>query len=111
MGLCRVLYLPYRVGYTEAVEKALFLRRFGVPLWGLTYVFGCSDMCWCRLVEHLGRYDLVGTTVKAPDKLPEHLLADEKFTALNGPEVSVATTFGNDVVLGQPCRSLRKRTT
>jgi hypothetical protein len=92
--------LPYMTGDTETVEKALFLRRFGVPFWGLTYVFGRSDMYWYRVVEHLGRFDLVGTTVKAPDKLPEHLLADEKFTSLNGQEVYVATTVGNDVVLG-----------
>ena len=33
--------LPYMVGYTDEVEKALFLRgKFGVPYWGLTYVFG-----------------------------------------------------------------------
>jgi hypothetical protein len=92
--------LPYMTGYAEKVEKALFLRRFGVPFWGLTYVFGRSDRYWYRVVEHLGRFDLVGTTVKAPDRLPEHLLADEKFTALNGQEVYVATTVGNDVVLG-----------
>jgi hypothetical protein len=92
--------LSYMTGYAEMVEKALFLRRFGVPFWGLTYVFGRSDMYWYRVVEHLGRFDLVGTTVKAPDKLPEHLLADEKFTALNGQEIYVATTVGSDVVLG-----------
>jgi hypothetical protein len=56
-------------------------------------------MYWYRLVEHLGRFDVVGTTLKAPDQLPEHLLADEKFTSLNGQEVYVATTVGNDVVL------------
>lgn len=92
--------LPYMTGCTADVEKALFLRRFGVPFWGLTYVFGRSDMYWYRIVEHLGRFDLVGTTVKAADKLPEHLLADEKFTRLNGQEAYVATTVGQDVVLG-----------
>src|SRR5690606_5497443 len=70
--------LPYMTGYTAMVEKALFLRRFGVPFWGLTYVFGRSDMYWYRLVEHLGRFDVVGTTLKAPEQLPEHLLTDEK---------------------------------
>lgn len=92
--------LPYMTGYAAMVEKALFLRRFGVPFWGLTYVFGRSDMYWYRMVEHLGRFDLVGTTVKSADKLPEHLLADEKFTRLNGQEVYVATTVGKEVVLG-----------
>jgi hypothetical protein len=35
--------MPYMTGYTDEVEKALFLRRFGVPFWGLTYVFGHND--------------------------------------------------------------------
>jgi hypothetical protein len=92
--------LPYRSGTTDLVEKALFLRRFGVPFWGLTYVFGRSDMYWYRIVEHLGRFDLVGTTVESAAKLPEHLLADEKLTHLLGDECCVAVTVGDDVVLG-----------
>ncbi len=92
--------LPYMTGYTDVVEKALFLRRFGVPFWGLTYVFGRSDMYWYRLVEHLGRFDIVGTTVRSADKLPQHLLADEKLTHLLGEECCVAVTVGDDVVLG-----------
>jgi len=92
--------LPYMTGYTAEVEKALYLRRFGVPFWGLAYVFGRDDMYWQRLVTQLGRYDLVGTTVKAPNLLPEHLLADEKFTAINGERMFVATTVGDDVILG-----------
>ena len=92
--------LPYMTGYVADVEKALFLRRFGVPFWGLSYVFGRDDMYWQRLVAQLGRYDLVGTTVKDPDRLPEHLLADEKFTAMNGQRIFVATTVGDDVILG-----------
>ncbi len=92
--------LPYMTGYTAEVEKALFLRRFGVPFWGLSYVFGRDDMYWQRLVAQLGRYDLVGTTVKDADRLPDHLLADEKFSAINGERWFVATTVGADVVLG-----------
>lgn len=92
--------LPYRMGYTEDVEKALFLRRFGVPFWGLTYVFGHNDMYWQRLVQHLGRYDLVGTTVKDPTRLPAHLIVDEKHMALNGERAFIAMTVGADCVLG-----------
>lgn len=92
--------LPYMTGYTADVERALFLRRFGVPFWGLTYVFGRNDMYWQRIVAQLGRYDLVGTTVKDVELLPDHLLADEKFTSLNGKRMFVATTVGADVILG-----------
>ncbi len=92
--------LPYGMGQVEDVEKALFLRRFGVPYWGLTYVFGRHDMYWQRLVSRLGRYDVVGTTVKAPERLPEHLLADEKHVKWNGEKAYLATTVGQECVLG-----------
>ena len=92
--------LPYLSGYTDDVEPALFLRRFGVPFWALTRVFGHNDAYWYRLETHFGSYTLVSTTVKDPAKLPQHLVADEKITWLNGEEVEVATTVGEDCVLG-----------
>ena len=92
--------MPYMCGDTDEIEKALFLRRFGVPYWGLTYVFGHNDMYWYRQIERLGRYDLVGTTLKSPDVMPEHLLADEKHTRFNGEKAYIATTVAEDCVLG-----------
>jgi len=92
--------MPYFVGMTNEIEKALFLRRFDVPFWALSYVFGRDDQYWYRLENHFGRYNLVQTTVKDPEKLPRHLLADEKVTWLNGEEVVIATTVGDDCVLG-----------
>ncbi|NJN54457.1 MAG: hypothetical protein HC804_06720, partial [Anaerolineae bacterium] len=58
--------------------EGIVLRRFGVPFWALTYVIGHNDMDWYRIVGSLGRHDIVGITVKIPQKLPEHLLANEK---------------------------------
>jgi hypothetical protein len=92
--------LPYMTGYTDEVEKPLFLRRFSVPFWGLSYVFGRDDSYWYRLSTHLGRYEIVGTTVKMAAKLPEHLLADEKHARFNGCKAYIATTVGSDCVLG-----------
>jgi len=92
--------MSYMTGYTDDVENALFLRRFGVPYWALTHVFGHDDMYWQRLEERLGRNSIVGTTIKDPDKLPEDLLADEKHTRLNGEKAYIATTVGADCVLG-----------
>jgi hypothetical protein len=63
--------LPYMVGDADDVEKALFLRRFGVPFWALTYVFGRDDMYWQRLVVRFGANDIVGTTIKEPQALPK----------------------------------------
>lgn len=92
--------MPYFVGLTDEIEKALFLRRFDVPFWALSHVFGRDDQYWYRLENQFGRYNLVQTVVKDPEKLPQHLLADEKITRLNGEEVVVATTVGSDCVLG-----------
>jgi len=92
--------LPSMTGYTEAVEKALFLRRFGVPFWGLAYVFGHTAPYWERLELRLGHNSLVGTTVKHAGHLPSDVLADEKHTRLNGEKAYVATTVGHECVLG-----------
>ncbi len=92
--------MPYCVGYTDEVEKALLLRRFQVPFWALTYVFGRDDDYWYRMENQFGRYNLIQTLVKDPEKMPQNLLADEKVTWLNGEEVVVATTVGDDCILG-----------
>jgi hypothetical protein len=92
--------LPYMTGYADEVEKALYLRKFGVPYAALTYVFGRNDDYWYRLENHLGRNSIVGTTVKTPEKLPTDLLADEKHTRLNGAPAYIATTVGDDCILG-----------
>ena len=72
--------LPYMVGRTEEVEKALSLRHWGVPFDALVYVFGRDAMYWYRAEMALGRPAIVGSTVKQPEKLPAHVLADEKHT-------------------------------
>lgn len=92
--------LPYLVGTVTEVEKALFLKQFGVPDWALTYVFGRNDSYWYRLSESFGRYNLVGTTVKEAEKLPTDLLADEKHAKAHGDKWYVATTVAQDCVLG-----------
>ncbi len=92
--------MPYLTGYTDEVEKALFLRRFGVPFWALSYVFGRDDDYWYRMVSHLGSYSIVHTTVKDAERLPEHLLADEKHVHFNGEKGYIATTVAEDCVLG-----------
>ena len=92
--------LPYLVGTVTEVEKALFLKQFGVPDWALTYVFGRNDSYWYRLTESFGRYNLVGTTVKDAEKLPTDLLADEKHAKAHGGKWYIATTVAQDCVIG-----------
>jgi hypothetical protein len=94
------LVLPYMSATTEEVEKGLYLRHWNVPHEALSYVLGRPPMFWYRAELALGRPCIVGTTVKAPQRLPEHLLADEKHTELLGRKVYVPTTVGCGCILG-----------
>jgi hypothetical protein len=91
---------PYGVGRTEELEKALYLRRLGVPFDGLAYVFGRNASFWQRVCLQLGRPSLLGTTIKDPEKLPADLVADEKVSWINGQEVYVTTTAAAGCLLG-----------
>src|ERR1700682_1973699 len=91
--------LPYLTGNTDDVEKALFLRKFGVPFWALARVFGGDPMYWYRMECGLGRCSVVGATVRQAE-LPEHLLADEHHQSLDGKKLYIATTVGGGCVLG-----------
>lgn len=98
--ICPSYVMPYMTGFTKNVEKALFLQRFGVPYWALTYVFGKDDMHWYRMTTGFGRCSIVGTTVKDPEKLPVDLVADEKHTSILGEKVYGAMTVGGNCILG-----------
>ena len=92
--------MPYMIGRTEDVEKALYLRRWGVPFEALTHVFGRPPMYWYRAYVSMGRFSLVGTTIKDPDRLPAHVLADEKHTRHQGNKVYIPTTVAQECILG-----------
>lgn len=92
--------LPYGIARTDEIEKALYLRQWGVPFEALSYVFGRSASFYQRAWLQLGRPSLVGTTVKDPQKLPLHLVADEKITWLDGQEVYATTTAARGCFMG-----------
>jgi hypothetical protein len=87
------------VARTGDVEDGLFLRKFGVPFWALARVLGKNHMFWYRVECALGRFSLVGTTVRKAD-IPEHLLADEHHSKNEGEKQFLATTVGAGCVLG-----------
>lgn len=91
--------MPYLTARTDDVENGLFLRKFGVPYWALTSVYGRNPMFWYRLECGLGRSSLVGTTVRRA-ALPLHLLADEHHQNQNGGKTYLATTVGAGCCLG-----------
>ena len=92
--------MPYLTAFTDEVEKALFLTRFDVPMWGLARVFGKNAPHWYRMASHLGRFSIVGTTIKDPNKLPSHIAADEKHTKIRGEKCYIPTTVGAGCILG-----------
>ena len=91
--------MPYLTARTQDVQVPLFFRKFGVPFWALAYAFGHSSMYWYRMECGLGRFSVVGTTVRKGD-LPEDLLADEHHQTLDGQTVYIATTVANGCCLG-----------
>ncbi|SJM95509.1 conserved hypothetical protein [Crenothrix polyspora] len=92
--------MPCMTGFTQDVEKALFLRKFDVSFYALSYVFGRSTMYWYRLENHLGRNSLVGATFHHNTPLPLHLIADEKHSRFAGEKCYVATTVASNCILG-----------
>jgi hypothetical protein len=92
--------MPYMIGKTDEVEKGLYLRRYGVPYEGLAYVFGRDAMYWYRAEQRLGKFSLVGTTVKDPQQLPVNLVADEKHSWLLGERVYLPTTVARECIIG-----------
>lgn len=92
--------MPYHTALTDDIKKALFLRKFDVPFWALSYVFGKDHMFWYRIEQGLGKNSIVGTTMKEPDLLPDHVAADEKHTRMRGKKAYVPTTVGSQCILG-----------
>ena len=68
--------LPAMGGRTEAVAKALSLRHWGVPFDALVSVCGRDALDWDRAELAVGWPAIVGRTVKRPEQLPGHGLAD-----------------------------------
>jgi hypothetical protein len=91
--------MPHMTARATEVEKPLFLRKFGVPLWALAEVFGRDPMFWYRQECRLGNFSIVGTTIRNT-VIPEDLVADEHHQTCDGDKVFVATTVGGGCCLG-----------
>ena len=96
----RDFVMPYMIGKTDEVEKGLYLRRWGVPFEALAHVFGRDENYWYRAYQGLGRFSIVGTTVRDPDSIPVHLLVDEKHSWWWGERVYIPTTVAEGCILG-----------
>jgi len=92
--------MPYMTGYTEDVHKGLLLVKYGVPFWVIALIFGKYPMYWWRMYRSIGRNSIVGTTIKDKEKMPKDIVADEKVSWMGGREINIATTAGENCVLG-----------
>lgn len=90
----------YMTGTVDKLEHPLLLLSLGVPCWVVTAIFKHNDMFWQRLLEQLGRNSLVGTTVRDPARLPQHLAADEHHADWAGKKGYVTMTAGGNCILG-----------
>jgi hypothetical protein len=93
------LVMPYMMCDTVTAEKILFLSDWA-PDWALARVFEKDVMSIYRIKTHMGRYNMVGTTVKKPEQLPHHVVADEKHSSISGKKVYLPTTAAEQCFLG-----------
>lgn len=91
--------MPFMTCDTATAEQILFLRKW-VPVWALAHAFHTDVMFIHRVTLQMGRYNIVGTTVKQAEAIPQNVGADEKHTVLSGEKVYAATTVGDDCFLG-----------
>lgn len=89
----------YMTGTIDEWEHPLLLALV-VPCWVVANIFGKNDMFWHRHLERMGRASLVGTTVRDPVQLPEHLAADEHHADWCGEKGYIAFTAADGCVLG-----------
>jgi hypothetical protein len=92
--------MSYMTGDVEELENGLLLLSIGAPCWVVTRVCGHNDMFWHRHLERLGRNSLAGATVRDPQQMPEHLVADEHHADWSGQKGYVAMTAGGGCILG-----------
>lgn len=92
--------MSYMSGTVCELEHPLLLLSLGVPYWAITLIYGRDEMYWHRHLERLGRNSLAGTTIRVPNQLPQHLVADEHHADWCGEKGYIAFTAGNGCILG-----------
>jgi hypothetical protein len=99
-GLYSHSWLPYMSADTSSSWYPLLLMYYGIPTWLIVLGFQKDEMHWYRKFKHFGRFNLVGSTIKNPEKIPQDVAVDEKFTWLRGTQIYVAMVGGLNCLLG-----------
>jgi hypothetical protein len=92
--------LPYWSGTTTNCKNGLLLLLRGTSLDSVVNCYGENQEKWLNRLHQIGRFSIVGTSVKNGDLLPKDLTSDEKITFWNGQEVYGCITTGNNCILG-----------
>ena len=92
--------MPYLRGNTIEISKGLGLRKYNLPYHAIAELLGHDAMFWYRAELSLAYNNIVGTTIKRKNYLPEHIIVDEHHDKLLGQKVYVATTVGQHCFLG-----------
>jgi len=92
--------MPYLRAKTSDLSKGLYLRKQNLSYDSLSYVLDRNPMYWYRAEMSLAANSLVGTTIKSPSKLPAHIVIDEHHDRLGKQKLYIATTVGQDCILG-----------
>jgi hypothetical protein len=90
----------YMTGTVEELEHPLLLLSVRTPVWVVTKIFGHNDMFWQRHLERMGRNSLVGTTVRDPERMPEHIAADEHHLKWQDDKGFLAMVAAGGCILG-----------
>ena len=94
------LLMPGAIGTTDEFAHPLNLKRWAVPNDALSQTFGRDPKVYERAMRALGTFPIVATLFTRAEQLPEHLVADEKFTRLDGQRTYIATTAARGAILG-----------
>jgi hypothetical protein len=92
--------MPEWSGKVEDYREGIMLYLRGRSLDNITACFCDNQQKWLDRVNHLGRFSIVGTTVKNSDLLSQSLTADGKITFLNGKEIYACMTVGDNCIVG-----------
>ena len=92
--------MPGAIGTTDEFAHPLDLKRWAVPNEALARIFGRDPKVYERAMRALGTFPILATLFSCAKLLPEDLVADEKFTRLDGERVYIATTAACGALLG-----------
>ena len=92
--------MPGAIGTTDDFAHPLNLKRWAVPNEVLAQIFERDPKVYERAMRALGTFPILTTLFSCATLVPQDLVADEKFTRLEGERAYIATTAACGALLG-----------